>query len=32
MKSDEVEETPSNVIDLFSQIENQSEDCEACAI
>ena len=32
MKSDEVEETPSNVIDLFSQIENQSEECESCAI
>ena len=32
MKSDEVEETPSNVVDLFSQIENQSEECESCAI
>ena len=32
MKSDEVEETPSNVVDLFSQIENESEECESCAI
>jgi len=31
-KSDEVEETPPPVTDLISQIENEDETCESCAI
>ena len=31
-KSDEVEETTSPVTDLISQIENEDETCESCAI
>ena len=31
-KSDEVEETPPPITDLISQIENEDETCESCAI
>ena len=31
-KSDEVEETPPPVKDLISQIENEDEACDSCAI